>query len=77
MKVTSFLIIAAVLWVPLAFAETPETPQAARVSKLKNAAADEALGTKVNEIIKTQETILKQLEEIKKELEIVKIRATY
>ena len=69
----SLILIAAVLWMPLAFAETPET---AKVSKLKSAAADEALNTKVNDIVKTQEKILKQLEEIKKELEIVKIRAT-
>ena len=73
MKARSLVIIAAVLWAPLAYAETP---QAVTVSKLKNAAADEALNAKVSEIIKTQETILKQLEEIKKELEIVKIRAT-
>lgn len=50
---------------------------AAPTTAAKKAKIDEVnLTIKVNEIIKTQESILNQLQEIKKELEIVKIRAT-
>ena len=42
----------------------------------KKAGNDEEISKQVSEIIKMQKTILEQLEEIKKEVEIVKIRAT-
>ena len=39
-------------------------------------AQEVALLTKLDQVIKNQEEILKQLAEIKKEVEVVKIRAT-
>ena len=52
------------------------TAQADTASSVKKVGSDEEVSRQVSEILKMQKTILEQLEELKKEVEIVKIRAT-
>ena len=65
-KVMVFFLLAALFTAPPLFAETP-------AKTTDSGTKDQG---KLDKIIASQQEILKQLEEIKQELQIVKIRAT-
>ena len=70
MKLFFMMIIFSLFVIPGVYAESAKT------TKTPSSASADVVNAKINSILESQESILKQLDDIKKELEIVKIRAT-